>query len=336
MRLKMLRQSPRVILVIVSVVLPLVGCVPYQPQMRPPAGTPIVTQNDTIELEAADRIARFRRLASSFSVLPPEVEQLSAPLGSIPGVEKSVPVVRLVFDERLLFDFDRDTPQPGASEIIQMIAENMKRDVPDAALTILGHTDAIGSDEYNIDLSRRRAASVMADLIAYGVTPGQLSAIAIGKAQPIAPNDTPEGRSRNRRVEFMISGSERANLAVVGDRPVNPTYFRTAMNRPVLSPPSSVEILKPTRRPSTPDDKSFHDPMGLLPLKPPTEPPALASPKPEPAAHPLTPASTPPPLRTPKVPSPLLQEPVPPEVPEQRIPAPLPQLRQVQPLIPES
>ena len=96
-------------------------------------------------------------------------------------------------------------PLPQSEKVIKLIAQNMLRDVPDAALTILGHTDSTGTDAYNIDLSRRRALAVMAMLAGDGVDPEQMTTVAIGDHQPVAPNDTPEGRALNRRVEFLIS-----------------------------------------------------------------------------------------------------------------------------------
>jgi hypothetical protein len=68
-------------------------------------------------------------------------------------------------------------------------------------------------------LPRRRAQTVIADLVARGVAADQLSAVAIGKRQPVASNDTAAGRARNRRVEFLVSASLAANLDVVGQRP---------------------------------------------------------------------------------------------------------------------
>jgi hypothetical protein len=164
-----------------------------------------------------------------------------------------------------------------------VIAENMKRDVPDAALTVLGHTDAIGSDAYNIDLSRRRAEAVMRALVARGVNPDQLSEVAIGKRQPIAPNDTAEGRALNRRVEFMISPALSANLAAVQQRFVPARYFEIG-----LAPPKIYKLQPNTPGPQSPDgDQAPLVPVGQLPPAPRVSPegpeqiqPALPAPSP--------------------------------------------------------
>jgi outer membrane protein OmpA-like peptidoglycan-associated protein len=202
------------------------------------------SQAQTIELENSDRIKRFERLSAVAGAKPPRIDQLQAPPGSVPGVPQAVPVVRVLFDERAFFSSGSDVPLPQANAMFDLIAENMKRDVPDAALTLLGHTDAVGGDAFNLDLSRRRAAAVMRALTERGVNPNQLSVVAIGKAQPIASNADAAGRARNRRVEFMISGSEAANLAVVSHRRVNRDFFQTATNVAAVPPPARVTVLK--------------------------------------------------------------------------------------------
>jgi outer membrane protein OmpA-like peptidoglycan-associated protein len=73
-------------------------------------------------------------------------------------------------------------------------------------VAIEGHTDAIGSDEYNQRLSEQRADAVREYFIAEGVAPPSVSARGLGKMQPIASNDSPEGRQKNRRVELVLSG----------------------------------------------------------------------------------------------------------------------------------
>jgi outer membrane protein OmpA-like peptidoglycan-associated protein len=83
-----------------------------------------------------------------------------------------VPVVRVTFDDGVLFAFDRSEPRPEAEAALNLIAENMRKDVPDAAITILGHTDAIGTDAYNMNLAERRAVTVMSELARRGGAPG--------------------------------------------------------------------------------------------------------------------------------------------------------------------
>jgi len=201
---------------------------------------------DTIGIEHQDRVNRFGRLSKIIGMAPPEVDEMQVGVGQIVGFDYPVPVVRVQFDQRVFFDFDRDSVRPEAINIIKVIAENMKRDVPDAQLTILGHTDAIGTDDYNIDLSRRRAISVMQALVDNGVNPEQLSTVAVGKSQPVAPNSTEDGRARNRRVEFMISASEAANITLVSKRRIIEEYLKVNLDEaPILARGTKLSVLKP-------------------------------------------------------------------------------------------
>ena len=102
---------------------------------------------------------------------------------------------------------------------LEDIADKVIAHAPDAELTVLGHTDAVGTDAYNIDLSKRRAVAVLRGLAMRGLDPRRLSAVAIGKRQPVADNGTAAGRARNRRVEFLMSRCLKANLAVVASLP---------------------------------------------------------------------------------------------------------------------
>ena len=112
-------------------------------------------------------------------------------------------------------------------------------------VTVLGHTDSTGTAQGNEALSQSRATQVVQALVGDGVNPGQLSAVAIGSAQPVAPNATADGRARNRRVEFLISPSEPANLATVSLRYVNPAYL-AAGGPPVQTARRRVAVLRPT------------------------------------------------------------------------------------------
>lgn len=224
------------------------------PQNAPVAGTarPAISTvdlkllPDTIGLEHSDRLQRLDRLAKINGINPPTIDDMAVADGRLPKYNYTIPVARARFDERVFFDFNKDYLKPESGPVIDLLAENMKRDVPDVQLTILGHTDAVGSDEYNIGLSSRRAANVMAALIKKGVRPDQLSTIAIGKAQPIAPNWTEEGRARNRRVEFMFSAHEEANFFLVSKRRVVAEYLCTTPNCvPSTMQPLDLVTLKP-------------------------------------------------------------------------------------------
>jgi OmpA-OmpF porin, OOP family len=103
----------------------------------------------------------------------------------------------------ILFDFDKDTLKPESKPTLNEIAKLLGAK-PGLGLKIVGHTDNQGAADYNTDLSRRRAANVAAALIRdYGVDGGRLSSEGAGLTQPVASNDTEEGRAKNRRVELI-------------------------------------------------------------------------------------------------------------------------------------
>lgn len=104
----------------------------------------------------------------------------------------------------VLFDTGRAELKPGAFDTLDRLASFM-RDNPERSLKIEGHTDSVGSDAFNVGLSQRRAESVRAALVARGVEGGRIATEGLGKARPVASNDTAEGRQRNRRVEIVIS-----------------------------------------------------------------------------------------------------------------------------------
>jgi len=103
----------------------------------------------------------------------------------------------------VLFDVDRATLKPGAMKNLYRLATFL-REYPDRALLVEGHTDSTGSDEYNLDLSQRRAESVTGFLAENGVDPGRMLSRGYGKAFPVAGNESQAGRQLNRRVEVVI------------------------------------------------------------------------------------------------------------------------------------
>jgi len=83
-------------------------------------------------------------------------------------------------------------------------------------LAVEGHTDSIGTDEYNRRLSEQRAQAVSDYLVAQGISSDAITASGFGKSEPVASNDTPEGRQQNRRVELVVSGNAIGNAADTG------------------------------------------------------------------------------------------------------------------------
>ena len=80
---------------------------------------------------------------------------------------------------------------------------------PDTDITIFGYTDSTGPADYNLKLSAERAASVRNYLVSKGVASARFNVTGLGIADPIATNETVEGRSQNRRVEFAITANDK-------------------------------------------------------------------------------------------------------------------------------
>jgi outer membrane protein OmpA-like peptidoglycan-associated protein len=105
----------------------------------------------------------------------------------------------------VLFDFNKYTLKPGAREKMAKVSGILLA-YPGLKIQLEGHTDSIGSDEYNIKLSEQRANAVRDYLIGQTVPAGTVTAVGFGKANPVASNATDAGRQRNRRVEMVVSG----------------------------------------------------------------------------------------------------------------------------------
>lgn len=101
------------------------------------------------------------------------------------------------------FDVNKDTPLPDSRRTLDEIAKLLRAE-PSLRLIVTGHTDNSGDFAYNVDLSRRRAASIVADLTGhYGIAAARLTPFGAGMAAPIASNADEAGRAKNRRVELV-------------------------------------------------------------------------------------------------------------------------------------
>ncbi len=103
----------------------------------------------------------------------------------------------------VLFEFDSSALTPAARSVARDVA-NAIHNVPNRHISIEGHTDSIGTIEYNQKLSEARARSVASELIADGTPRARISTRGYGESRPIASNKTDSGRQRNRRVEIVI------------------------------------------------------------------------------------------------------------------------------------
>jgi outer membrane protein OmpA-like peptidoglycan-associated protein len=111
--------------------------------------------------------------------------------------------IKITFAGGILFDVDRAEVRPAAEAELTKLARILNK-YDDTNILIEGHTDATGPDQYNMDLSVRRASSVATLLAVQNVKRERLNAVGYGEIRPIASNDNADGRQQNRRVEVAI------------------------------------------------------------------------------------------------------------------------------------
>jgi outer membrane protein OmpA-like peptidoglycan-associated protein len=129
---------------------------------------------------------------------------------NIPGatVERVGEGIQVTFASGLLYDFDSDVVKPTARTNLRALAQSLEK-YPGSDLLILGHTDSVGTAEYNKGLSVRRADAAAEYLVSQGVQRSRIGTGGLGEEEPIASNATDAGRGQNRRVEVAIYASEK-------------------------------------------------------------------------------------------------------------------------------
>lgn len=135
-----------------------------------------------------------------------KAEELDEELGNA-EVERVGEGIKVTFDSGILFDFDSDALREEARTNLSDFAESMK-DFEESNVLVVGHTDAKGSEEYNQKLSDRRAGAATGYLTERGMSGGRTNSVGRGETEPVASNETEEGRQQNRRVEVAIYASE--------------------------------------------------------------------------------------------------------------------------------
>ena len=143
------------------------------------------------------------------AIIGHQMDQQADELDDIAGadVQRVGEGIVVTFDSGILFDFDSDALKTNARANLSELAQSLQRH-PDVDVLIVGHTDATGSDDYNMNLSYRRANSAAQYLQQQGVAAGRIETQGRGETEPIASNETTDGQAENRRVEIAIFASE--------------------------------------------------------------------------------------------------------------------------------
>ena len=154
-----------------------------------------------VRAEAPDRISENQNLDLRNITRDQTIENKDFTLDPIQvaAVEENVTIVL----NNIFFDFDKSSLRSESFPELNRIISLMK-DKSGMQIEIAGHADATGPESYNLSLSERRARAVVQYLTRQGIDSGRISVVFYGEARPVAPNTTPDGRRRNRRVEFKI------------------------------------------------------------------------------------------------------------------------------------
>jgi outer membrane protein OmpA-like peptidoglycan-associated protein len=120
-------------------------------------------------------------------------------------VQGDLDVLTVTFKSDFMFDVNSSTILPGAYDELNRVAKVLNQ-YPQTNITIAGHTDSTGTEEYNLRLSQRRAEAVKNALVGMGVSAARMTTIGYGESKPVAGNATEAGKQQNRRVEIRIIG----------------------------------------------------------------------------------------------------------------------------------
>src|SRR5690606_21492639 len=141
--------------------------------------------------EHSDRAARLKRLSERDLIAPPGFNEyiIGQDLHRLHNFPAAIPVLRVVFDNRVFFDVDRSDIRPEAQHVLDVVAEAFGAgDIPDVAMFVAGHTDSTGSDDYNYNVGLRRAQAVAEWLVRRGVGQAEIYRVSFGERVPIASN----------------------------------------------------------------------------------------------------------------------------------------------------
>ena len=176
------------------------GCVPVEPLALDAAGTgkqPVGVGSHTIFVTAP-----------TYTVFTEDIDLKEGEERLVRVVLKPAKVQleqkRIVILDKVFFDYNSATIQAVSYELLDQVANTLKANPDILLVEVAGHTDSDGNDNFNLELSQRRVEAVLQYLVARGVAPERLVAKGYGESRPVANNRSPDGKAKNRRVEFQI------------------------------------------------------------------------------------------------------------------------------------
>jgi outer membrane protein OmpA-like peptidoglycan-associated protein len=155
----------------------------------------------TSEQLAAEKVAR--------EAAEKKAAQAMADLQKIAAVKQESRGMVITLSGSVLFASNESTLLPAAMVKLNEVADALIKGNPDSNITVEGHTDSQGQRQYNMDLAKKRADAVQAQLVSRGVAADRIHSVGVGPDRPIADNKTAEGRANNRRVEIIVEPPKR-------------------------------------------------------------------------------------------------------------------------------
>jgi outer membrane protein OmpA-like peptidoglycan-associated protein len=163
----------------------------------------VTAYKDGVIPEALSGMVQKDRALAELVVIAPEKMEEKMMFVNAQEMSRSLEDSGKVALYGILFDTDKDTLRPDSQPTLQEIAKLMTAN-PQLKIRVVGHTDNQGKTDYNLDLSRRRAASVVRELTSkYSLAANRLESFGCGLYAPVASNESEEGRAKNRRVELV-------------------------------------------------------------------------------------------------------------------------------------
>jgi outer membrane protein OmpA-like peptidoglycan-associated protein len=145
-----------------------------------------------------------------------QAQDLQGDLGQNASVERVGEGIAVTFASGILYPFNSVDILPAGRENLRQLAQSLQR-YPGTEVLIVGHTDNVGSDAYNMNLSQQRAEAARGYLVSMGVPAARIRTAGRGESEPVASNETETGRQQNRRVEVAIFANEQYRQQILNE-----------------------------------------------------------------------------------------------------------------------
>ena len=177
-----------------------------------------------VEVEHCDRIKRLSNIALSMGSAEAPIfydGSVTADTLSSKNPNIRIPILRVVFPERLFFETGQSDLLPDAVGVVKIIAASLRQEPPDVALFIAGHADARGSRDFNLNLSVDRANAIAAAVLLDGVNQSSVWRVGFGKDMPLKAGHSKSAYDANRRIELLFAAKPEAIAKWISEQQVD-------------------------------------------------------------------------------------------------------------------